>query len=223
MLLLWNEVRDIVQETGIKVIPIEKKCKKAKWLSGEALQIVVKRREAKSKGEKEKYTYLNAEFQRIARRDKKAFLSDQCKEIEENNRMGKTKDLFKKIRDTKGTFYAKMGSIKDRSGMDLTEAEDIKKKWQEYTEELYEKSLHDSDNHDGMALSEAKPTRSKFGVTAEDSPHAARAAMRTRNRTIRMTTGFEGRLTSFCDKVDQIVRRDGAAILAKPAGTCAGQ
>src|SRR5574341_2020063 len=106
MLLLWNEVRDIVQETGIKVIPIEKKCKKAKWLSGEALQIVVKRREAKSKGEKEKYTYLNAEFQRIARRDKKAFLSDQCNEVEENNRMGKTRDLFKKIRDTKGAFHA---------------------------------------------------------------------------------------------------------------------
>ena len=104
---LWNEVRDIVQETGIKIIPMEKKCKEAKWLSGEALQIAVKRREAKSKGEKECYTHLNAEFQRIARRDKKAFLSDQCKEIDENNRMGKTRDLFKKIRDTKGTFHAK--------------------------------------------------------------------------------------------------------------------
>ena len=111
---------------------MEKKCKKAKWLSGEALQITVKRREAKSKGEKEKYKHLNAEFQRIARKDEKAFFSDQCKEIEEKNRMGKTIDLFKKIRDTKGTFHAKMGSIKDRNGMDLTEAEDIKKRWQEY-------------------------------------------------------------------------------------------
>ena len=118
---------------------MEKKCKKAKWLSEEALQIAVKRREAKSKEEKERDKHLNAEFQRIARRDKKAFLRDQCKEIEENNRMGKTRDLFKKIRDTKGTFHANMGSIKDRNGMDLTEAEDIKKRWQEYTEELYKK------------------------------------------------------------------------------------
>ena len=124
---LQTEVRDIVQETGIKTIPIEKKCKKAKWLSGEALQITVKRREVKSKGEKERYKYLNAEFQRIARRDKKAFFSGQCKEIEEKNRMGKTRDLLKKIRDTKGTFHAKMSSIKDRNGMDLTEAEDIKR------------------------------------------------------------------------------------------------
>ena len=108
---------------------MEKKCKKAKWLSGEALQIAVKKREAKNKGEKERYKHLNAEFQRIARRDKKAFFSDQCKEIEENNRMGKTRDLFKKIRDTKGTSNAKMGSIKDRNGMDLTKAEDIKKRW----------------------------------------------------------------------------------------------
>ena len=123
---LWNEVRDIVQETGIKIIPMEKKCKQAKWLPEEALQIVVKRIEVKSKGEKERYTHFNAEFQRIARRDK-AFLSDQCKEIEENNRMGKTRDLVKKIRDTKGTFHAKMGSIKDRNGMD--QAEDIKKRW----------------------------------------------------------------------------------------------
>ena len=123
---------------------------KAKWLSGEALHIAVKRREAKSKGEKERYKHLNAEFQRIARRDKKAFLSDQCKEIEENNRMGKTRDLFKKIRDTNGTFHAKMGSIKDRNGMNLTEAEDTKKRWQEHTEELYKKDLHDPDNHDGM-------------------------------------------------------------------------
>ena len=135
---LWM-VCDIVQETGIKTIPKKKKCKKAKWLSGEALQIAVKRREAKNKGEKERYKHLNAEFQRIARRDKKAFLSDQCKEIEEKNRMGKTRDLFKKIRDTKGTFHAKMGSIKDRNVLDLTEAEDIKKRWQEYTEELYKK------------------------------------------------------------------------------------
>ena len=133
---LWNEVRDIVQETGIKNIPMEKKCKTAKWLSGEALQIAVKLREAKSKGEKERYKHLNAEFQRIARRDKKAF-RDQCKEIKENNRMEKTRDLFKKIRDTKGTVHAKMGSIKDRNGMDLTEGEGIKKRWQEYTEELY--------------------------------------------------------------------------------------
>ena len=108
---------------------MEKKCKKAKWVSEEALQIAMKRREAKGKGEKERYTHLNAEFQRITRRDKKAFLRDQCKEIEENNRMGKTRDLFKKIRDTKGTFHAKMGSIKDGNGMDLTEAEDIKKRW----------------------------------------------------------------------------------------------
>ena len=125
---LWMEVHDIVQETGIKTIPKKKKCKKTKWLSEEALLIAVKRREVKSKGEKESYTHLNAEFQRIARRDKKAFLSDQCKEIEENNSMGKTRDLFKKIRNNKGTFHAKMGSIKDRNGMDLTEAEDIKKR-----------------------------------------------------------------------------------------------
>ena len=136
---LWNEVRDIVQETGIKTIPMEKKCKKAKWLSGEALQIAVKRREAKSKEEKEKYEPLNAEFQRIARRDNKTFLSDQFKEIEENNRMGKTRDHFKKIRDTKGTFHAKVASIKDRNDMDLREAEDNKQRWQEYTEELYNK------------------------------------------------------------------------------------
>ena len=115
-----------------------------------ALQIAVKRREVKSKGKKERYTHLNVEFQRIARRDKKAFLSDQCKEIEKNKRMGKTRDLFKKIRNTKGTFQAKMGSIKDRNGMDQTEAEDIKKTWQEYTEELYKKDLHDPDNHSGV-------------------------------------------------------------------------
>ena len=112
--------------------------------------IAVKRREAKSKGEKERYSHMNAEFQRIAQRDKKAFLSDQCKEIEENNRMGKTRDLFKKIRDTKGIFQAKMDSIKDRNGMDLTEAEDVKKRWQEYTEELYKKDLHDQDKNNGV-------------------------------------------------------------------------
>ena len=147
---LWMQVHDIVQETGIKTITKKKKCKKAKWLSEEALQISVKRREAKSKGGKERYTHLNAEFQRIARRYKKAFLSDQYKEMEENNRMGKTRDLFKKIRDTKGTFHAKMGSIKDRNGRDLTEAEDIKKRWQEYTEELYKRDLPDPDNHSGV-------------------------------------------------------------------------
>ena len=123
------EIRDIVQEAVIKNIPKKKKCKKAKWLSEEALQIAEERREAKGKGEKERYAHLNAEFQRIARRDKKAFLSDQCKEMEENNRMGKTRDLFKKISDTMGTFHAKMGSIKDRNGRDLTEAEYIKKRW----------------------------------------------------------------------------------------------
>ena len=123
---------------------------KQKWLSEEALQIAVKRREAKGRGEKKRNTYLNVEFQRIAGRNKKAFLSDQCKEIEENNRMGKTRDVFKKDRDTKGTFHAKIGSIKDRNGMDLTEADDIKKRWQEYTEELYKKDLHDPDNHDGV-------------------------------------------------------------------------
>jgi len=128
---------------------MEKKCKKAKWLSEEALQITVKRREAKSKGEKERYTHLNAEFQRIARRDKKAFLRDQCKEIEENSRMGKTRDLFKKIRDIKETFHAKIGSITNRNVRDITEAEDIKKRWQEYTN-LYKKDLHNPDHHDGV-------------------------------------------------------------------------
>ena len=149
---LWIEVPDVIQEAGIKTIPKKKKCKKVKWLSEEALQIAVKRREVKSKGEKERYKHLNAEFQRIARRDKKAFLSDQCKEIEENKRMGKTRDLVKKIRDTKGTFHAKMGSIKDSNGMDLREAEDIKKRWQQYTEELYKKDLHDPDHHNGVSL-----------------------------------------------------------------------
>ena len=128
---LWTEVLDIVQETGIKTILKKKKCKKAKWLSEEALKIAVKRREAKCKEEKERYTHLNAEFQTIARRDKKAFLSNQCKEIEENNRMGKTRDLFKKIRDIKGILHARMGTVKGRNGRDLTEAEEIKKRWQE--------------------------------------------------------------------------------------------
>ena len=147
---LWTEVGDIGQEAVIETIPKKKKCKKAEWLSEEALQIAEKRREVKGKGEKERYTHLNAEFQRIAGRDKKAFLSDQCKEIEEKNRIGKTRDLFKKIRDTKGTFHAKMGSIKDRNGMELTEKEDIKKTWQEYTK-LYEKTdFNDSDNQDDM-------------------------------------------------------------------------
>ena len=123
---------------------------KAKWFSEEALQIAEKTREVKGKGEKERYIHLNAEFQRIARRDKKAFLSDQCKEIEENDRTGKTRNLFKKIRDAKGTFHAKMGSIKDRNGMDLTEAEDIKKRWQEHTEEQYKKDLHNPDNHNAV-------------------------------------------------------------------------
>ena len=144
------EARDIVQEAGIKTIPKKKKCKKAKWLSEEALQIAEKRRDAKDKGEKERYTNLNAEFHRIARRNKKAFFSDQCKEIEENNKMRKTRDLFKKIRDIKGTFHAKMGSIKDRNGRDLAEAEDIKNRWQEYIEELYKKDIHDPDNHNGV-------------------------------------------------------------------------
>ena len=133
----------------IKTIPKKKKCKKAKWLSEEALQVAEKRREAKGKGEKERNMHLNAQFQRIARGDKKVFLSDQSKDIEENNRMGKTRDLYKIIRDTKGIFHAKMASKKDRNGRDLTEVEDIKKRWQEYTEELYKKDLHDPDNHDG--------------------------------------------------------------------------
>ena len=131
----------------IKTIPKKKKCRKAKWLLE---KIAEKRGDAVGKGEKERYTHLNAEFQRIARRDKKAFLSDQCKEIEENNRIKKTRDFFKKIRDTKGTFCAKMGTIKDRNSMDLTKAEDIKKRLQEYTEELYKKDLNDPDNHDAV-------------------------------------------------------------------------
>ena len=143
---LWMEVCDTVQETGIKTIPKKKKCKKAKWLSEEALQIAVKRREVKSKGEKERYKHLNAEFQRIARSDKKAFLSDQCKETEENNRMGKTRDIFNKIRDTKEHFMQSCTI----NGTDLTEADYIKKRQQEYTEELYKKDLNDPDSHDSV-------------------------------------------------------------------------
>ena len=146
---LWMEVHDIVQETGMETIPKKKKCKKAKWLSEEALQTSEKRKEAKGEGEKERNVHVNVEFQSIARRDKKDFLSDQRKEIEEDNRMGKTRDLFKKIRDTKGIFHAKMGTIKDRYGMEPTEAENIKR-GQEYTEELYKKDLHDPDNHNGV-------------------------------------------------------------------------
>ena len=134
----------------MKTIPKEKKCKKAKWLSEEALEIAEKRRETKGKKEKEKYTHLNEECQRIARRDEKAFLSDQCKEIEENDRMGKSRDLFKKIRDTKGIFHAKIGTIKDRNDMDLKEAEDIKKRWKADIEELYKKYLYEPDNHNGV-------------------------------------------------------------------------
>ena len=146
---LWMKVCDTVQEEMVKTIPKKKKRKKAKWLSDKDLQIAEKRREAKGKGEKERYTHWNAEFQRIARRDKKAFLRDQCKEIEENSRMAKARDLFKKIRDTKGTLHAKMSTIKDRNAMDLTETEDTKKRWLEYTE-LYKKDFHDPDNHDGV-------------------------------------------------------------------------
>ena len=138
------EVCDIVQKAVMKTIPKKKKCKKEKWFSKETLQVVVKRREAKSKGEKEGCTHLNAEFESIARRDKRDSLRNQCKEIEENNKMGKTRDLFKIIRDTKGIFLAKMGTIKDRNVMDLKVAEDIKKKWQEYIEELYKEELHRS-------------------------------------------------------------------------------
>ena len=134
MVLIFRSLCHYVQETGSKTFPKKEKCKNSKWLSEEALQIAAKRREVKSKGEKERYTHLNAEFQRIVRRDKKAFLSDHCKEIEENNRMGKTRDVFKKIRDTKVTFYAKMGPIKDRNGMNLIETEDIKKRWQRRTQ-----------------------------------------------------------------------------------------
>ena len=140
---LWH-----CMEAVVKTIPKRKKCKKAKWLSEETLQIAEKRREVKGKGEEERYIHLNADFQRIARRDKKTFLSDQCKEIKETDRMGKTRDLFKKTRDTKGTFHANMGTLKDRNSMGLTE--DFRKRWQEYTEELYKKNLNDPNNHDGV-------------------------------------------------------------------------
>ena len=147
---LWTEVQDILQEAGIKTILKKKKCKKAKWLSEEALQIAVKKKRSKRQRKKERYIHLNAEFQRIARRDKKAFLHDQCKEREESNRMGKNRDIFKKLKDTKGIFHVKIGTIKDRNGMDLTEAENIKERWQKYTEELYKKELHDPDLHHTM-------------------------------------------------------------------------
>ena len=139
-------------EAVIKTIPEKKKCKKAKWLSEETLQIAEKSREAKGKGEKERYNNLNSEFKRIAQRDQKAFLSNQCEEMKENNRMGKTRELIKKIRDTKGNFHAKMGTIKDRYGMDLTETEDIKKRLREYIEELYKKDLHDPNNRNGVII-----------------------------------------------------------------------
>jgi len=147
---LWTDIHNIVQDVVIKTIPKKKKCKKTKWLSEEALQTAEKGREVVSKGEEERYTHLNAELHRIARRDKKAFFSDQCKEIEENNRTEKTRELFKKIRDSKETFHAKMGTIKDRNDMDLREAEDIKKRWQEYTEELYKKDLNDIYKQNGV-------------------------------------------------------------------------
>ena len=147
---LWAKFHDIGEEAVIKTICKKKKCKKVKWLFEEGLQISEKRREAKGKGENVRHTHLNAEFRRIARRDKKVLFSDQCKEIEESNRMGKTRDLLKKIRDTKGTFHAKMGTIKNRKSMNLTEAEEIENRWQEYTEEVYKKALNDSDNHNGV-------------------------------------------------------------------------
>ena len=146
---LWTEVHNIVQKAVIKTIPKEKNAKRQNSCLRRPYK-QLRKEKLKAKGEKERYTNFNAEFQRIARRDKKAFPSDQCKEIEANNRMGKTRNLFKKIRDTKGKFHAKMGLIKDRNGRNLTEAEDIKKRWQEYTEEVYKKNLHDQDNHDGV-------------------------------------------------------------------------
>ena len=148
--VLWLEVHNTVQEVVTKTIPEKKKCKKVKWLSEEALQIAQKRRKVKQKGEKDRYIHLNVEFQRTARRDKKAFLSEQSKEIEENSTMGKTRNIFKKIRDSKGTFHAKKGTIKDRNCKDLIEAEENKKRWQEYTEELYKKCLNEPDSHNGV-------------------------------------------------------------------------
>ena len=160
---LWTEVHDFVQEAVIKTIPKKKKCNKAKWFSEEALKIAELRREAKGKGEKERNTHLSAEFQRKARRNKKVFLSDQCKEIEKYNRMGTIRDLFKKIRDTKGTFHAKTDTLKDRNGMNLRETEDIKKRWGECTEELYKKDLHDSDNH-GAVITDLGPDILEYEV-----------------------------------------------------------
>ena len=147
---LWTEVHNTIQETVTKTTPKKKKFKKAERLSEEALQIAEERREVKDNRVKKRYTQLKAEFQRIARRHKKDFLNEQCKEIEENNRMGKTRDLFKKISAIKGTFHAKMGTIKDRNGMELTVADDIKKRWQEYTEELYKKNFNDLNKHDDV-------------------------------------------------------------------------
>ena len=146
---LWKEVHNIVKEAVTKNIPKKKKCKKAKWFSEKVLQTAEKKREVKGTGERERYSQLNAEFQRIIKKDKKVSLSEQCKEIDENNKMGKASSLFKKIRDTKETFHAEMNTIKDRNGVDLTEAKDIKR-WQEYTEEIYLKSINDPDNHDGV-------------------------------------------------------------------------
>ena len=146
---LWTEVGDILQETGIKTIPKKKKCKKAKWLSEEALKTAMKRREVKGKGEGKIYPF-ECRVPKIARGDKKAFIGDKCKEIEENNRMGKTRDFFMKIKDIKGTLHGKLSTINDRNGLDLTEAGDIKQRWQEYTKELYKKDLYNPDNHDGV-------------------------------------------------------------------------
>ena len=149
---LWTEICNIVQEVLIRIIPKKKKCKKVKWLFEEVFQVAEERREVKGKGETARYTQLNAEFQQIARRDKKAFLSEQCKEAETNEGMEKNKDLFKKIGDMKGIFHTRMGTIKGRNGEDLTEAEKIKKRWQEYTEELYKKSFNHLDNHNGIVI-----------------------------------------------------------------------
>ena len=201
------EVHDIVQETGIKTIPMEKKCKKAKWLSEEALQVAVKSREVKGKEEKERYTYLNAEFQRIARRDKNAFLGDQCKEIEENNRMGKTRELFNKIRDTKGTFHAKMGSIKDRNGMDLTEAEDIKKRWQEYTEELWTE-VCDIVQEAGIKIIPKKKKCKKAKWLSEEALQIAE-----KRREAKGKRGKE-RYTHLNAEFQRIARRDKKAFLS---------
>ena len=197
------------KETVTKTIPKKKKCKKAKWLSEEALQIPVKRREAKSKGEKERYTHLNSEFQRIARRDEKAFLSDQCKETGENNRMEKTRDLFKKIRDTKGIFHAKMGTIKDRNSMDLTEAEDIKM-WQEYTKELYKKGLNDSDDklfidNFRLKLKKVGKTTRPFRYDLNQIPHDYTVKVRNRPKGLDLRDkGPEELWMEVCDIVQEM-------------------